>query len=621
MSTAPEPALDLALRYDAGIAHYVASGDRDGALAEAFGLGREAIDAGLGILDVCAIHRDALFPILVGSAPELLARTSERTSEFFTEALAPFDMVNRGFRETNAEIVNLNQEMQRQVEELRQLAAIVEAADDAIHTIGPENTILSWNPAAERLYGYSAAEAVGQSDDMLVPQTHADERGALVVLLRQQEHLAQFETIRTRKDGSFVEVSLTVSPIADGGGGIVAAAVIARDISARMRAEEERTELELQLRQAHKMEAVGNLAGGIAHDFNNLLTVIKGYSSLLIERLKDDDLSRDATAISEAANRASELTKQLLAFSRRQVLQPEQAILNDVVGETLKLLERIIGEDIQVDLDLAPRVDPILIDRGQLAQVILNLAINAREAMTGGGSISVKTANVELDAAYAAQHVDVIAGPYVLLEMSDSGRGMDAETRDRVFDPFFTTKQEGTGLGLATVYGIVKQSGGHIVLDSEPGVGTTFTIHFPSSGEPTPATLRAPRETESPDGTETILLVEDDDAVRRLVARTLQSHGYHVIEASSPAQALQTIEERTEFDLLLTDVVMPGMNGRQLAETLLAERPTLRVLFTSGYPADTMIRHGIADGSAAYIGKPYLPIELARKVREVLDTR
>ena len=268
----------------AGIAHYVASGDRDGALAEAFALGREAIDAGLGILDVCAIHREALFPILVGSAPELLARTSERTSEFFTEALAPFDMVNRGFRETNAEIVNLNQEMQRQVEELRQLAAIVEAADDAIHTIGPENTILSWNPAAERLYGYSAAEAVGQSDDMLVPPTHADERGALVVLLRQQEHLAQFETIRTRKDGSFVEVSLTVSPIADGGGGIVAAAVIARDISARMRAEEERTELELQLRQAHKMEAVGNLAGGIAHDFNNLLTVIKGYSSLLIER-------------------------------------------------------------------------------------------------------------------------------------------------------------------------------------------------------------------------------------------------------------------------------------------------------------------------------------------------
>jgi two-component system, cell cycle sensor histidine kinase and response regulator CckA len=621
MSTAPERSLDLASRYDAGIAHYVVSGDRDGALAEAFALGREAIDAGLGILDVCAIHRDALFPILVGSAAELLARTSERTSEFFTEALAPFDMVNRGFRETNAEIVNLNQEMQRQVEELRQLAAIVEAADDAIHTIGPENTILSWNPAAERLYGYSAAEAVGQSDDMLVPQTHADERGALVVLLRQQEHLAQFETIRSRKDGSFVEVSLTVSPIADGGGGIVAAAVIARDISARMRAEEERTELELQLRQAHKMEAVGNLAGGIAHDFNNLLTVIKGYSSLLIERLQDDDLSHDATAISEAANRASELTKQLLAFSRRQVLQPEQAILNDVVGETLNLLERIIGEDIQVDLDLATSVDPILIDRGQLAQVILNLAINAREAMTGGGSISVKTANVELDAAYAAQHVDVIAGPYVLLEMSDSGRGMDAETRDRVFDPFFTTKQEGTGLGLATVYGIVKQSGGHIVLDSEPGVGTTFTIHFPSSGEPTPATLRAPRETESPDGTETILLVEDDDAVRRLVARTLQSHGYHVIEASSPAQALQTVEEQAEFDLLLTDVVMPGMNGRQLAETLLADRPTLRVLFTSGYPADTMIRHGIADGSAAYIGKPYLPIELARKVREVLDTR
>jgi PAS domain S-box-containing protein len=262
MNSEPQVSNALADRYDTALSEYLASGDRDGALAEAFALGREAIDAGLGILDLGVIHAASLMPLLHACAPFALVETSGRAAEFFAESLAPFDMVQRGFRETNTEIVNLNRELHGNVDELRQLAAIVEAADDAIHTVGPANTILSWNPAAELLYGYTAKEAIGKSDDMLVPPTHADERGAIVRLMRQHEHLTQFETVRTRKDGSPVEVSLTVSPIADDGRTVVAAAVIARDISARTRAEEEHEELEVQLRQAHKMEAVGNLAGG-----------------------------------------------------------------------------------------------------------------------------------------------------------------------------------------------------------------------------------------------------------------------------------------------------------------------------------------------------------------------
>jgi two-component system cell cycle sensor histidine kinase/response regulator CckA len=619
VSDPPRAAIGFTGRYDSALAEYLASGDLDGALAVAFALGREAIDAGLGILDVSEIHAASLEPLLRASAPAALLDTSARAAEFFAKTLVPFDVVNHGFRETNNEIVTLNRELQENVDELRQLAAIVEAADDAIHTVGPANTILSWNPAAELLYGYTATQAIGKSDDMLVPPTHADENGAIVRLMGHHEHLTQFETVRRRKDGSLVKVSLTVSPIADESGTMVAAAVIARDISERTRAEEEHEALEVQLRQAQKMEAIGNLAGGIAHDFNNLLTVIKGYSTLLTERLTDESLVHDAATIAEAADRASELTKQLLAFSRRQVLRPERAIVNDVVGETLKLLDRVIGEDITVEFELAPDVEPIHIDRGQLGQVILNLAINAREAMPEGGTLAVKTANVDLDTAYAAHHIDVVPGRYVLLSIADTGAGMEEETRSRVFDPFFTTKNEGTGLGLATVYGIVTQSGGHIWLESELGVGTTFTIYFPLSAGVAPAVGATPQDLPSLDGTETILLVEDETAVRRLVVRTLESYGYTVSEASSPAEALRIVEGRDDFDLLLTDVVMPGMNGRQLAEALLVERPALKVLFTSGYPADTMIRHGIADGSAAYIGKPYLPVELARKVREVLD--
>jgi two-component system, cell cycle sensor histidine kinase and response regulator CckA len=369
------------------------------------------------------------------------------------------------------------------------------------------------------------------------------------------------------------------------------------------------------------MDAIGSLAGGIAHDFNNILMVIRACGALLLKRLEDEGLRADVMQIDSAAQRAAELTHQLLAFSRQQVLRPETTSLNAVVEETLVLLDRLIGEDIEIVCALDPRLEPTIVDRTQLSQVIMNLAVNARDAMPDGGLITIHTANVILDEIYTTEHPDVDPGSYVLLQVTDSGEGMDEDTRGRVFDPFYTTKKAGTGLGLATVYGIVKQSGGFIWLYSEPEMGTTFKLYFPR--------VSATVEAEAPpgsgametlEGEETILLVEDEEEVRPLIAKALRSYGYRVLEASNGAQALDLAEsEEAMIDMLLSDVVMPGMNGRELSERLLSEWPTMKVLFTSGYPADTIIRHGIAHATTAYLEKPYLPDELARKVREVLD--
>ncbi len=376
-----------------------------------------------------------------------------------------------------------------------------------------------------------------------------------------------------------------------------------------------------ELRQAQKMEAVGRLAGGIAHDFNNLLSVIRGYSSLVLPKLADDDTRRAVERIDQAAARAAELTGQLLAFSRQQVLQPEISSLNDVIEETLTLLERLLGEDILLESRLDPELAPILVDRSQVTQVILNLAVNAREAMAEGGTLAIQTDNSELDAAYALQHPDVSPGSYVRLQITDSGPGMDEETRNQVFEPFFTTKAQGTGLGLSTVYGIVKQSGGHIWLYSEPGLGTTFKVYFPTTSAPAQAN-EPPAQVDSLQGDETILLVEDADMLRPLVADVLESYGYRILTATDGIEALELArkEETPEIDLLLTDVVMPRMNGRELAEKLTALQPQLRTLYTSGYPSDTVLRHGIAEARAAFIQKPYLAEELARKIREILAT-
>jgi two-component system, cell cycle sensor histidine kinase and response regulator CckA len=398
--------------------------------------------------------------------------------------------------------------------------------------------------------------------------------------------------------------------------------VLERTIRYTMRSRDDLRALrenEEALRQAQKMEAIGSLAAGIAHDFNNLLLVIRGYSAILLKSLDDDKLRGNVLQIDSAAQRAADFTRQLLAFSRQQVLQPELIDPNEVVKETIELVGRMLGEDIELDCELEPQPDSILVDRGQLGQVMLNLIVNARDAMEEGGRLAVLTSNVELDKAYASDHLGVVPGRYVLLQVTDSGPGMDEVTRSRAFDPFFTTKEGGTGLGLATVHGIVKQSGGHIWLYSEPGMGTTFKVYFPIAGESV-VSAPPPSEVGSLDGSETILLVEDAELVRGLVSEALESFGYTVLLAASGSEAIALAEHHQgTIDLVLTDVVMPHMNGRELAERLLAEQPGLRVLYTSGYPADTIIRHGIEEARAAFIEKPYVPDELARKVRQVLQ--
>ena len=381
--------------------------------------------------------------------------------------------------------------------------------------------------------------------------------------------------------------------------------------------------LEEQLRQSQKLESVGLLAGGIAHDFNNMLTVINGYSDLVLRRLKEDDpLRRNIEEIKKAGQRSASLTHQLLAFSRRQVLQPVLLDLNEVVTDTIKMLRHLIGEDINLTTALSHRVGQVMVDPGQFSQIIMNLAINARDAMPRGGKLTIETANVFLDSAYARQHVDVLPGAYILLAVSDNGCGMSDEIKQHIFDPFFTTKEvgQGTGLGLATVYGIVKQSGGSIEVYSEERVGTTFKIYLPRIGEQADTPKIKDISAEMTKGTEKILLVEDEELVRRLTRQILTECGYTVFEAQNGIEALELCHQGDcKFDLVMTDVVMPKMGGRELVEKLTMKIPNLRILFTSGYTDDAVVRHGVIETNANFIQKPFTPEALTNKVRSILD--
>jgi signal transduction histidine kinase/CheY-like chemotaxis protein len=384
----------------------------------------------------------------------------------------------------------------------------------------------------------------------------------------------------------------------------------------------ERRKLEDQLIQSQKMEAVGRLAGGVAHDFNNLLTVILGFSEMLRERVADDQPALEAVGeVFQAAERASALTKQLLAFSRRQVSTPRVTSLNEVVRNMDKLLRRIIGEDIELKTRLSPKLSPARIDPVHIEQVILNLAINARDAMPQGGKLTIETANVELNGNYAEGHVGVEAGSYAMVAVSDTGIGMDAATRARIFEPFFTTKEQGkgTGLGLSTVYGIVKQNGGEIQVYSEPGHGTIFKIYFPVVAERPEALPAESPEAQVAFAMETVLLVEDEDQVRHLTRTLLAQHGYRVLEASSGSAALALAREyRERIDLLLTDVVMPQTSGLELAKELRSSHPEIRVLFMSGYTDTAIAMQGALPAVAPFIQKPFTSADLQKKVREAL---
>jgi two-component system cell cycle sensor histidine kinase/response regulator CckA len=371
------------------------------------------------------------------------------------------------------------------------------------------------------------------------------------------------------------------------------------------------------------MEAVGRLAGGVAHDFNNLLTVITGYSELLLRSLASGAPERlHAEEIRKAADQAAALTGQLLAFGRKQMLAPQVLDPNDLIRDMEKMLRRVIGEDIDLATSLAESLGCVRADPGQLQQVVLNLAINARDAMPHGGKLTIETSNVTLDRAYARKYLEVQTGQYVLLAVSDTGCGMSQEVRSHLFEPFFTTKEigKGTGLGLSTIYGIVKQSGGHIAVYSEPGQGTTFKVYLPQVDEAGTAAPAAPAIQGLPGGNEVVLLVEDQDRVRGLTREVLSRCGYTVLEAPNGCEGLRLVQEHAgPIHLLMTDVVMPEMNGRALADRLASLRPEIRVLFTSGYTDGAVVRHGVLKAKTAFLQKPFTPEGLAAKVREVLD--
>jgi nitrogen-specific signal transduction histidine kinase/ActR/RegA family two-component response regulator len=398
---------------------------------------------------------------------------------------------------------------------------------------------------------------------------------------------------------------------------------VIEDISGRKQAEAALKRSEEQLRQSQKLEAIGRLAGGLAHDFNNILTAITGYSDLVLRRLGSvDPLRRSVEEIRRAAERAASLTHQLLAFSRKQMMQVKVLDLNAVVAEMESFLRRLIGEDIQLVTSLDPDLRRVKADPGQIEQVIMNLVVNARDAMPQGGRLRIETKDVSLSEPYLDDAGSVESGDYVVLSIADTGIGMNSEIKQKIFEPFFTTKEEGkgTGLGLAMVYGIVKQSGGSIRVHSEAGAGTTFMVYLPAVEEFVKAQSNGSRHIEAPGGTETVLLVEDEDMVRELVVEVLETEGYTVFSARRGAEALRLCAEQImPINLLITDVVMPEMSGRELAEHLTARHPEIKVLFISGYTDDAIFRHGVQESNVAFLQKPFTTSELAAKVRSVLD--
>src|SRR5438105_14296634 len=493
--------------------------------------------------------------------------------------------------------------------------SLVDGVRDVIFALSPGGEVTSLNPAFEEMTGFPPAEWVGRPFEAFV---HPDDVPLALdlfgrVLQGEPRPTIQFRILTRAGTYRVAEFSATAQ-LRDGR--LTGILGIGRDVT-------ERLGLEQQLRQAQKMEAVGRLAGGIAHDFNNILTAITGHADLLLEDLGHHDPRRaDVDEIRRSAERAAGLTRQLLAFSRQQVLQPKVVDLNALVLDLDKLLRRLIGEDVELATVLDPTLGHVTADPGQLEQVIVNLAVNARDAMPQGGKLTLETRNIDLDASYTLEHSLVKPGPYVQLTVSDSGIGMDEETQAHAFEPFFTTKPrgQGTGLGLAMVYGTVKQSGGFIWVYSEPGRGATFKIYLPRVDAPVESAAPPAPVERPPRGSETVLLAEDEPAVRAIARQALERQGYTVLAAPSGADALALAAQHgATIHLLLTDVVMPGMSGRDLADRLTAQRPGIRVLYISGYTDNAIVRHGMLEPGLAYLQKPFRPDALVRKVREVLD--
>jgi len=497
---------------------------------------------------------------------------------------------------------------------------LFEGSRDAIMTLAPPSwRFTSGNPATVEMFGaQDEADFVSKAPWDYSPPSQPDGRPSaeeakemIKTAMREGSHF--FEWQHRRLDGEEFPAMVLLTRFELAGQALLQASV--RDISAQRQLEE-------QLRQSQKLEAIGQLAGGVAHDFNNLLTGIKGYARLAMGQTQaGTSLHSDLEQVSQLSDRAAGLTRQLLAFSRKQALQPEVIDLNHVIGDATKMLGRLIGEHIELEFVPTMPLDRVCADPGQIEQVLMNLAVNARDVMPNGGRLTIETANVDLDEEYVKAHAQAEPGPHVMIAVSDTGCGMDAETQQRIFDPFFTTKEvgKGTGLGLATVYGIVRQHNGYIWVYSEPGEGTAFKIYLPRSG----SAVMAARETQDTDargGSEGVLLVEDDDAVLEVARRHLTEKGYRVLCASCPAEAQGLFaRHRDEISLLVTDVVMPGANGRQLYERLAQSSPDLKVIYTSGYTDNAILHHGVLEEGLPFVQKPFDANALAQKVRDVLD--
>lgn len=494
---------------------------------------------------------------------------------------------------------------------------LFEDAPVAYHEIDAAGILIRVNETECKLLGFSRSELIGRPVwELVAPEERDTSRIAVRRKLAGTEKLAPFTREYIRRDGAHIMVEIHEKLITNSLGAVIGIRTVMLDIT-------EKKLLEEQLRQAQRLESIGRLAGGIAHDFNNLLTIISGRAELLIsDQPNNDELRATLHPISEAAKRATALTSQLLAYSRRQILESKQLDMNKVVRSACEMLSPLIGEDLELKVVTATDLPLINTDQAKLEQVIMNLAINARDAMPTGGKLTLETAKVALDAEYARQHMEVVPGEYVMLAVSDTGIGMDEKTRARIFEPFFTTKElgKGTGLGLAVVYGIVKQSGGNIWVYSEPGKGTCFKVYLPV-GESSKSEMQGKCEQSTiASGSETVLLVEDEPEVRALVRESLERSGYRILEAGDGHEALAVCGQcKGRIDLLLTDVVMPGMGGRELARRLASLQPHMKVLYTSGYTDDTVIRHGVLQSGMAYIQKPFNSVTLTGKVRELLD--
>jgi two-component system, cell cycle sensor histidine kinase and response regulator CckA len=530
------------------------------------------------------------------------------------------------YRDAHGEIIGLLgisrdiTERKRAEEEIRQsqqkLRIHFEHTPLAVVEWDVDFRVAAWNPSAERIFGYSRQEALGQHARFIVPKQYWPHVDQVWQALLKQQGGARSTNDNATKDGRTISCEWYNTPLIDDFGKVLGVASLVQDVT-------ERVGLEERLRQSQKMEAVGRLAGGVAHDFNNLLTVILGYSQILADGLPAGSRLADNTSqIKSAADRAAGITRQLLAFSRKTVLSPHVINLNDIVLNLDSLLRRLIGEDIEVFTVPAKGLGSVKADPSQVEQVVMNLALNARDAMPHGGKLTVETSNVTLDGRYAREHQSLEPGRYVMLAVSDTGEGMTGETQARIFEPFYTTKEvgKGTGLGLSMVYGIVKQSGGYIWVYSEPGRGSTFKIYFPR--------VDAPAEVLEPEkhirkvqrGTETILLVEDDEQLRELSSSVLTNCGYNVLIASSPEQGLAICKAQTsDIRLLVTDVVMPRINGRQLAEQVMKLHPAMKVLYISGYTNNAIVHYGVLDPGLWFLPKPFTLSDLVAKVREVLD--